>query len=158
MTLLEFLNPVNFWTTLRLAVRSAANHRFYNQKMRELDRNGSLKQFGMRLDMRSRAYYVINLEPETLLMGSEVLELEKSRVFESINLRKPMLENAGLGEIIEAKTERIKTNDHYGYLVQIKYRPIATVGDHLYLSSWFVLLGITAVYLPGVISKIYSLF
>jgi hypothetical protein len=145
MTFLEFLSPVTAWRTLGQIVRNEINHRFYNKKMKELEKNGSLNQFGMRLDMRNRAYYIINLEPETLLMGSEVLELEKSRVLESINLRKPMFSNMELTELIEAKTERIKTEDHYAYLVQIKYRPLAKVQDHVYFFVWLGLAG-TALY------------
>ena len=115
--------------------------------MRELDAAGSLAQFGMRLDMRNRAYYIINLEPETLLMGSEVLELEKSRVFESINLRKPLFATVDLSEIIEVKTERIKTEDHYAYLVQIKYRPLAKIQDHVYFFTWIGLAGLAVYHL-----------
>ena len=144
MTLLQFLNPVTVWQTALRIIRDERNHRFHNKKMRELDANGALAQFGMRLDMRNRAYYVINLEPETLLMGSEVLELEKSRVLESINLRKPMFANADLAEIIEVKTERIKTEDHYAYLIQVKYRPLAKLQDYMYIFSWLGLAGLAA--------------
>lgn len=136
MTPLQFLSPVTAWRTALRIIRNERNHRFYNNKMREMEINGSLAQFGMRLDMRNRAYYVINLEPETLLMGSEVLELEKSRVLESINIRKPMFTSADLSEIIEVKTDRIKTEEHYAYLVQIKYRPLAKIQDYLYLLTW----------------------
>jgi hypothetical protein len=149
MTLLQFLNPVTVWQTATQIFRNERNHRFYNKKMRELDATGALAQFGMRLDMRNRAYYVINLEPETLLMGSEVLELEKSRVLESISLRKPVFTNADLAEIIEVKTERIKTEDHYAYLVQVKYRPLAKIQDHVYLFTWLGLAGFAAYHLTN---------
>ena len=151
MTFLEFLSPVTAWRTLSQIVRNEMNHRFYNKKMKELERNGSLNQAGMRLDMRNRAYYIINLEPETLLMGPEVLELEKSRVLESINVRKPIFSSVELAELIEAKTERIKTEDHYAYLVQIKYRPLAKVQDHVYLFSWLGLAGVASYYIASAI-------
>jgi hypothetical protein len=154
MTLLEFLNPVIVWETLNQVIKNESNRQFYKRKMRELEKNGSLKQFGMRLDMRGRAYYIINLEPETLLMGAEVLDLEKSRVYESINLRKPMLENAELSELVEAITERIKTKEHYAYLIQIKYRPISGIGNIFHVVSWLTVASIATVYLSRLASRI----
>lgn len=77
-------------------------------------------------------YYALNLEPEILLMGEEAIELEKSRVYESILKKKPLFEKAGLGELIEAKTERIKNEDYYAYLIQIKYRPTSTRDNLFY--------------------------
>lgn len=138
MTLLEFLHPGIFWKNLKKVTRDIQNRHFYGRKMRELEENGTLKQFGMRLDMRSRAYYVLNLEPETLMMGAESLELEKSRVLESINVRKGIFETAELTELIEAKTERIKNAEYYAYLIQIKYRPISNLGHVSHVLGWMI--------------------
>jgi len=110
--------------------------------MMRLYNEGYLKQNGMRIDKRYRAYYVLNLEPETLMMGDEVLELERSRVYESLGAKKPIFVKADLGELIEAKTNRIKNQDHYAYLIQIKYRPIANFWEVIYLVFW--LLGFAA--------------
>lgn len=136
MRLLNFLDPRSFWERLGLVIRNYRNLIFYKKTMRELAENGSLKQYGMRLDKRCRAYYVLNLEPETLMLGQEVLELERSRVFESLGQKKVVLESAGLAEIIEAKTERIKTEDYYAYLIQIKYRPLTKLADLGLLCMW----------------------
>lgn len=138
MTLLESIKPKTFYKTLIRVFRNFSNRNFYNKQMNRLLADGSLKQQGMRLDRRNRAYYVLNLEPETLMMGEEVLELERSRVYESIARKKPLFEKAELGELIEAKTERIKTSDYYAYLIQIKYRPIATIGSVIYLIIWLL--------------------
>lgn len=147
MTLLEFLNPNIFWKSLTLIVKNIRNRNFYINQMLTLDRNGSLAQVGMRLDMRRRAYYVLNLEPEALMMGTEVMELERSRVLESINSRKLIFETAELTELIEAKTERIKTKDYYAYLIQIKYRPIAGFGNWAHVLAWLNLATVATVYL-----------
>lgn len=138
MTIFEFLSPADFWRSLKRTVVNIRNWDFYVKRMRRLNQDGSLTQLGMRLDMRSRAYYVLNLEPETLMMGSDVLDLEKSRVLESINLRKGIFEKAELFELIEIKTERIKTKDHYGYLIQVKYLPSSTVWDFAHAISWIL--------------------
>jgi hypothetical protein len=136
MTVFEFLSPIIFWAKLKKIVISVKNWNFYVKTMRVLNENGTLKQMGMRLDLRSRAYYILNLEPETLMMGTEVLDLERSRVLESINLREPTFQNAGLIELIEVKTDRIKTDDYYAYLIQVKYRPAANRWEWFHVVSW----------------------
>lgn len=143
-TIIDFLNPRSFFERLSLVIRNYRNLSFYKKTMRALDKNGSLKQYGMRLDKRSRAYYVLNLEPEILMLGAEVLELEKSRVFESIGKKKVVLEEAGLTEIIEARTERIKTEDYYAYLIQIKYLPIAGLTEIFLCGVWIAAAGLIA--------------
>lgn len=147
MTLLEFLNPSIFWRSLTLIVKNIRNRNFYINQMLMLNRNGSLSQVGMRLDMRRRAYYVLNLEPESLMMGTEVMELERSRVLESINSKKLIFETAELTELIEAKTERIKTKDYYAYLIQIKYRPLAGFGNWAHVLAWLNLATVATVYI-----------
>jgi hypothetical protein len=136
MTLRDIINPKIFYGILTKVFRNFANWRFYKKQMQHLLADGSLKQNGMRLDRRNRAYYVLNLEPETLMMGEEVLELEKSRVYESLGRKKPMFEKADLGELIEAKTERIKNDNYYAYLIQIKYLPSATFWNVIYVILW----------------------
>ena len=108
--------------------------------MASINKTNVLKQAGLRLDLRARAYYVLNIEPELLMMGQDTLELEKSRVFESLTKKKELFENHNLTELIEAKTDRIKTSDYYAYLIQIKYRPMATFSNHIYVLSWLTCL------------------
>ena len=112
--------------------------------MASINKTNVLKQAGLRLDLRARAYYVLNIEPELLMMGQDTLELEKSRVFESLAKKKELFETHNLTELIEAKTDRIKTSDYYAYLIQIKYRPMATFSNHIYVLSWLTCLGFIA--------------
>lgn len=139
MKLLDLLNPVTFYKTLTRCWRNLESRRFYNRTVKKMQSDGLFKQFGMRLDMRNRAYYILNLEAETLMAGPDTLELERSRVFESLGIRKPIFEKAELGELIEAKTDRIKTSDYYAYLIQIKYRPFAKFSEYFYVLSWSAL-------------------
>lgn len=147
MGIIDFLNPLLFWKILKKVLINAKNRRYYVKQMQKLEEDGILKQMGMRLDLRRRAYYILNLEPETLMMGSEVLDLERSRVLESVNLRKPTFEKADLLELIEIKTQRIKTEDYYAYLIQIKYRPSSTVWNLVHVISWISLLTICSIWL-----------
>lgn len=140
MKLLDALHPKMFRDTLIMVFRNFVNWRFYKKQMKILNEDGSLKQNGMRLDKRNRAYYVLNLEPEILMMGEETIDLERSRVYESLGKKKPLFEKAGLGEIIEAKTDRIKDENYYAYLIQVKYRPIATAWNVIYVVVWLAAL------------------
>lgn len=142
MGIRDALHPKMFRDTLSMVYRNFSNWLFYRKTIRRLNADGSLKQNGMRLDKRYRSYYVLNLEPEILMMGEETINLEKSRVFESIARKKPLFEEAGLGEIIEAKTERIKNDNYYAYLVQIKFRPIATFGNLVFVIFWLAAIGV----------------
>lgn len=147
MTLREIISPLTFYGTLKKVIRNFVNWRFYNKTMKRFLKDGSLKQNGMRLDRRNRAYYALNLEPETLMMGDEVLELERSRVFESLGRKKPLFEKADLGELIEAKTERIKDDNYYAYLIQIKYRPTANIWNIIYVVFWLFMASMLAYFL-----------
>ena len=136
----DFINPVTFYETAVIIVKNLKNFIFYRTKMSDINKSGVLKQTGLRLDRRARAYYVLNIEPELLMMGQDTLELEKSRVFESLAKKKELFETHNLTELIEAKTDRIKTSEYYAYLIQIKYRPMATVSNHVYVLSWLTCL------------------
>ena len=136
----DFINPFTFYETVVVIIKNLKNFIFYRTKMSAINKTGVLKQTGLRLDRRARAYYVLNIEPELLMMGQDTLELEKSRVFESLAKKKELFETHNLTELIEAKTDRIKTSEYYAYLIQIKYRPMATVSNHVYVLSWLTCL------------------
>ena len=136
----DFINPFTFYETIAVIIKNLKNFIFYRTKMSAINKTGVLKQTGLRLDRRARAYYVLNIEPELLMMGQDTLELEKSRVFESLSKKKELFETHNLTELIEAKTDRIKTSEYYAYLIQIKYRPMATVSNHVYVLSWLTCL------------------
>ena len=136
----DFINPFTFYETVVIIIKNLKNFIFYRTKMSDINKSGVLKQTGLRLDRRARAYYVLNIEPELLMMGQDTLDLEKSRVFESLAKKKELFETHNLTELIEAKTDRIKTSEYYAYLIQIKYRPMATVSNHVYVLSWLTCL------------------
>jgi hypothetical protein len=72
------------------------------------------------------------------MIKSDGLKLELE--FESLAKKKELFETHNLTELIEAKTDRIKTSEYYAYLIQIKYRPMATVSNHVYVLSWLTCL------------------
>jgi hypothetical protein len=135
-SILDFLNPVSFWKNLVLCYKDIMNYRFYRKVILKLSNEGLLKEKGMRADMLRRVYFVINLLPETLLAGSDVDLLERSRVTEAIAERNQVFMKDGLLEIIEADYKRIKTEEYYAYVVWIRYKWSSTIAIWLKSILW----------------------
>ena len=173
MTILEALKPRTFYKSVQTIVRNYQNKMFYRSTILQLSKSGVLSQYGLILDVdemrkskkltlfnrpRYIMYYALNLEPEILLMGEEAIELEKSRVYESLLKKKPLFEKAGLGELIEAETERIKSEDYYAYLIQIKYRPISTRDNLFYVIIYGAIVSLLAYALIRIGFEYQSIF
>jgi|688.fasta_scaffold01416_44 hypothetical protein len=144
-SILDFLNPVSFWKNVSQCYKDVINYRFYRKTITKLTADGSLKEKGMRADTLKRVYFVINLLPETLLAGSDVELLERSRVTEAIAERNQVFMKDGLLEIIEADYRRIKTAEYYAYLVWIKYRWESKISTWFKTVLWISLLVTIAV-------------
>lgn len=142
--LLKLINPIVVFGKAVVCFKEVANYRFYRRKIKELNKSGMLKDKGMRTDWLRRVYFVINLQPETLLAGSDTEMLERSRVTEAIAERNQIFTKDGLLEIVQADYRRIKDNDYYAYLIWIKYRTISTLSDWAHVIVWFAALGIAA--------------
>jgi hypothetical protein len=143
--ILDFLNPVSFWKNVVQCYRDVSNYQFYRKSISKLNTDGLLKEKGMRTDLLRRVYFVINLLPETLLAGSDVDLLERSRVTEAIAERNQVFMKDGLLEIIEADYRRIKTAEYYAYLVWIKYRWNSTISTWIKSILWISLLALAVV-------------
>ena len=134
--LLDFLNPVSFWKNTVSCYRDVVNYSFYRGIVKKLDQEGLLKEKGMRTDWLKRVYFVINLQPETLLAGQDIDLLERSRVTEAIAERNQVFMKDGLLEIIQADYQRIKTTDYYAYLIWVKYRWTSSIATWLKSLIW----------------------
>lgn len=134
--ILDFLNPISFWKNLVACYRDTSNYQFYRKVISRLAQEGLLKEKGMRTDWLKRVYFVINLQPETLLAGQDTDLLERSRVTEAIAERNQVFMKDGLLEIISADYQRIKTTEYYAYLIWVKYRWESTFGTWLKSILW----------------------
>ena len=141
MGLINFLHPVTAYENLVSAIKDVSNYRFYRNQVATIEKRGFFKTMKMRVDWLKRVYYIVNLEPETLLAGQDVADLEKSRVFDSLSLVKGVISEYNLSEVINISTKRIKTEDVYAYLVWIKYKITTTKGKLFQLITWSVLAG-----------------
>ena len=145
MWLLKLINPIVVFGKAVTCFKEVANYRFYRRKIKELDKSGLLKEKGMRSDLLRRVYFVINLQPETLLAGSDTEMLERSRVTEAIAERNQIFTKDGLLEIVQADYRRIKDDNYYAYLIWIKYRTISKLSDWAHIIIWLAAVGIAFV-------------
>jgi hypothetical protein len=129
MKLLNYLNPLEALSSAKLIVKDISNYRFYRNKISGLEEKGFLKQWNMRADWIKRVYYVINLEPETLLATGDLADLEKSRVFDSVAKFQGKFADLNLTEIVDISTERIKNADYYAYLIWVKCKFFSEKSD-----------------------------
>jgi hypothetical protein len=102
-----------------------------------MEDQGLLSKFNLRVDILRRVYYVINLEPETLF-ANDSIDLEKSRVFESVNKIEGIFADNNLVEIIEVLSKRIKTDEYYAYLVWIKFRGLVKKSNMIQLITCII--------------------
>lgn len=129
MAILSFLNPRKVIESVQTIYQDTSNYLFYRKKISILEKEGIFQSLNMRSDWLKRVYYVINLEPETMLATGDLIELEKSRVYESVYKFQGRFADHNLVEIVDITTQRIKDSDFYAYLVMVKYRTSVKSGD-----------------------------
>jgi len=141
--MLDILNPIKAVQSLTLMIKDASNYLFYRKAIKKINAEGFFKERNIRVDSLSRVYYVINLEPELQLATGDIVDLEKSRVFDSVSKIQTVFANNNLVEIVNVSSKRIKTEDYYAYLVTIAYRKTTVWKDAIRI----LLLGVIAYYL-----------
>lgn len=129
MGLLNFINPIEAFSSLKLIIKDLSNYFFYRKQIKKMNEQKLFDVVGGRVDWLRRVYYVINLEPETLLATGDIIDLEKSRVYESISKIQGRFADYNLVEIVDVTSKRIKDPDFYAYVVLIKYDMSATFKD-----------------------------
>jgi hypothetical protein len=136
MGLITYLHPREVWDSATLLWKDLTNQIFFRKQVDKIKAQGFLEQNKMRTDWLKRMYYVLNLEPETLMVGQDSAELERSRVYESVGKFQGVLADHNLYEITQVSTTRIKTSDYYAYLVVLKCRHLSTWRNFFHVISW----------------------
>lgn len=121
MGLLSFLNPAEVFSSAKLLVKDLSNYWFYRGQIKKMNDQKLFDVVKGRIDWLRRVYYVINLEPETLLATGDLIDLEKSRVYESVSKIQGRFADHNLVEIVDVTSKRIKDSEFYAYVVLISY-------------------------------------
>jgi hypothetical protein len=101
MGLLNLLNPIEAIDAVRTIVKDLTNYRFYRKQIKAIEAAGIFRTKKMRVDWLCRVYYVVNLEPELQLATGDLIDLEKSRVFESVSRIQGIFADRNLTEIVD---------------------------------------------------------
>jgi hypothetical protein len=140
MGILNFLNPVHAVTAAKSIVKDINNYFFYRKQISAIESKGFFRELKARTDKLKRVYYVLNLEPETLLATGDLLDLEKSRVFDSVSKIQGKFIDHNLVEIVDNSSTRIKTDDYYAYLILIKYDSQFKFSQLIKVIAWLIIL------------------
>jgi hypothetical protein len=140
MGILNFLNPVSVFNSARSIIKDLSNYLFYRKQIKKMVSQNLFSDLKARTDLLKRVYYVLNLEPETLLATGDLADLEKSRVFESVSKIQGRLADYNLVEIINVSSTRIKTTEYYAFLILIKYDSQFKFSNLLKVLVWAVLI------------------
>lgn len=131
MGLLNMFNPVLAIKSAKTIIKDISNYLFYRKQIKSMNDQKLFDVVGGRVDYLRRVYYVINLEPETLLATGDLIDLEKSRVYESVSKIQGRFADHNLVEIVDVSSRRIKDTEYYAYLVTIRYDSQFVIRDIL---------------------------
>lgn len=140
MGILNFLNPVSAFNSAKSLIKDLSNYLFYRKQIKKMSSQNLFSDLKARTDLLKRVYYVLNLEPETLLATGDLADLEKSRVFESVSKIQGRFADHNLVEIINVSSTRIKTTEYYAFLILIKYDSQFKLSNLLKVIVWAILI------------------
>ena len=145
--ILDYLSPIRIYRRLTIHITELSHYRTFKKIIFDLNDSGKLDEIGIRADPNSNMYIGINLNPELLLYSDASQEsVELKLISEKMNNYNDFLTKEGILDSIKVDYERIQTEEHYGYVLQIsfnfnKYKK----SDFIYSISYFVTLILGAI-------------
>jgi hypothetical protein len=144
MKIKEYLYPAQVISRLKEYRKIIGYRKKYENILSELDQTGKLEEAGF---LKKENYLLIGINLNEQLLTYDELTIEPAELrFVSDKLKKytDFLQKEGILDVISADYERVKTEDYYGYVVQIKFEDSKfNKGDYvyciLYLISLFIL-------------------
>jgi hypothetical protein len=144
--ILDKLNPVKIYKSLSNNIEDLINYSKYKKIILELQNEGKLTQLGLTMDSSANLYIGIDLNPELLLYSETSQEsVELKLISEKLKKYTDFLTKEGILDSIKMDYDRIKNEDYYGYVLQIKYdfkkfKKASFIYDISYFSIIFSLL------------------
>lgn len=146
--ILDYLSPIRIYKRLSIHVKELINYRTFKSIIFELSKSGKLDEIGIKADSALNMYIGIDLNPELLLYSDASQEsVELRLISEKMNKYNDFLTKEGILDSIKVDYERIQTEEHYGYVLQISFNfRQYKKSDFIYTISYFsvIALGIFA--------------
>jgi hypothetical protein len=144
--ILDYLSPIRIYRRLSIHAKELVNYRTFKRIIFDLNKSGKLDEIGLKVDPNLNMYIGINLNPELLLYSDTSQEsVELRLISEKMNKYNDFLTKEGILDSIKVDYERIQTEEHYGYVLQISFNfKQYKKSDFIYGISYFsaIVLGI----------------
>jgi hypothetical protein len=137
--ILKYLDPTKVYSRLSLAIKDLLKHKKYKRVILELQKSGKIEEIGFRVDEQCNLYLGINLNPELLLYSETSQEsVELKLISEKLKKYTDFLTKEGILDCVRVEYDRVKTEEYYGYILQIKYNFVNyQTGKFTYDVSYF---------------------
>lgn len=120
--ILDKINPVKIFKSLQDNFEDLSNFRKYKKIIFELQAAGKLREIGFSIDPDANLYIGLNLNPELLMYSETSTEsVELKMVSDKMKKYTEFLTKEGILDSVKVDYDRIKTEEYYGYILQVKY-------------------------------------
>ena len=120
--ILQKINPVWVIKSIRRNLAEIKKHKTYRKIIYDLNELGKLEEIGFRVDENANLYLGINLNPELLLYSDTSQEsVELKMISEKMLKYNDFLTKEGILDVITVDYDRVKNDEFYGYVLQIKF-------------------------------------
>lgn len=119
---LNKINPVWVIKSLKRNINEYSKYQRYKKIIYELNESGKLSEIGFKVDDDANLYLGINLNPELLLYSETSQEsVELKMVSDKMLKYNDFLTKEGILDVITVDYDRVKNDDFYGYILQVKF-------------------------------------
>lgn len=120
--ILQKINPIWVVKSLQKNLNEFRKHQTYKKIIYDLNAAGKLEEIGFRSDSDANLYLGINLNPELLLYSDTSQEsVELKMISEKMLKYNDFLTKEGILDVITVDYDRIKSEEFYGYILQIRF-------------------------------------
>lgn len=121
MKIKEYIHPILIFKSLKECLIELEHYKKYKSIIAELEQNGSLDRMKI---VKEDDYLLIgvDLNPELLIYAEDAIESAELRmVADRMKKYSVFLQKEGILDSVKANHERIKSEDYYGYLINISF-------------------------------------
>ncbi len=156
--ILDYISPARILKSLNDGITDLANFNKYKDIVKELKKDGKLKELELTTDDDGNMFLGVNLNPELLLYSDTSQEsVELKLIAEKMKKYTDFLTKEGILDVVTVDYERVKTEEHYGYILRIKYAFTKyRKKTMIYDASYLILLSVIA--LGGLIKLVSTVY